>query len=176
MIFDYSKRIILKNWKDFLKNFDEDDIIVFDCAGTSSGEFTKSDLRLLFDTSISDLIDDSYILKLTCKEDVLIFNASDFRWWCQDNRADKIFSIKSAKKEIIVNDSDNMTVKICEMKDDIPTNVAEFSGSKKACVQFINQKYYIYVLRARSMDNVKLNINDSGWKTFSSLKEEGIIE
>lgn len=179
--FDYSKRIILKNWKEFLALINEEDVIHFYCSATSSGEFLKSELRLLFDPSIGELIEDKDILKLFTSEYELIFNGSDFKWWCQDNRADKMFSIrtksdrqKTDKQQDVENNE--MHVKICELKDNNPVNIAEFIGSKKECIQFINQRYYVYVLRARSNDAVRLDINDSGWKTFTKLKEEGVIE
>lgn len=184
MTFDYSKRIILKNWKEFLSKFEDEDIFQFECKATSSGEFSKSDLRLLFDPDIADLIEDSDILKLIHEDDTLIFNGSDFRWWCQDNRADKIFSIKSketktnkrqSSSEKSTDVDSSMNVKICEVKDGEYCNIKEFSGSKKACIQFINQHYYVYVLRARSSDSVRLSINDSEWKKFTELQEEGVI-
>lgn len=158
--------------------------------------FTKtlSDLRQFFedDEIHSAIVSDKCVIYFMFSEDdtMLKFCGFDYKWWTSPYRKKPLGRLKMLFDDNVESTKDDTSKKVktktikveslykCEivkpLHDDLEV-VDKFEGKLKDMISFINKNRQLDLLRTFFKSDILYSINDSEFKTYEKLVEEGVF-
>lgn len=163
----------------FLNILDNDDLIYIELNEGNYVSFYKNNLRnFLDDVNIKEYLENNDELILMSDKVSLIISKKDYMWWSANTRRkNKLFKTSSSKRLT----SNEYCIECGFQLGGNIKDTAEFKGSKKECIEFIND-----YIKKKTVDNFMEgkpllsfdldNINDEKWYTLEDLEKKGVIK